>query len=160
MRVLMSIATLGLATMLVACSAPSETREFSVPNSAPVQAAVPTGGIMSILNQERAARGLPALREDARLSRASRLHAQDMVANDYFAHVGLNGSTLSTRARAAGYTCVAAENIAIGQKTNAAVMTAWMNSPPHRRNIMLSDTAEFGIGRVGDMWVMMFGRGC
>jgi len=115
---------------------------------------------MSILNSERAAQGLGPLRENARLSQASRAHAQDMANNGYFSHNGRNGSSFVDRARAAGYTCPAAENIAQGQTTEAVVMTTWMNSSGHRRNIMLSNTADFGIGRAGNVWVMMFGRGC
>ena len=124
------------------------------------QAAVPASGMAALINQQRAANGLGPVTEDARLSRASRDHAQDMVTNDYFSHRGLNGSDLGTRARAAGYNCVAAENIAWGQQSEVEVMTAWMNSPGHRRNILLRDAEEFGVGRFNNHWVVMLGRGC
>jgi uncharacterized protein YkwD len=39
-------------------------------------------------------------------------------------------------------------------------MTEWMNSSGHRRNILLSDARDYGLGRVGNMWVLMMGRGC
>lgn len=107
----------------------------------------PAGSVTQIVNAQRAANGLSAVRNDARLARAAQAHAEDMVAQGYFSHTGANGSRFSQRARAAGYTCAAAENIASGQKTSATVMEDWMNSAGHRRNILLSDARDIGIGR-------------
>lgn len=151
MRILIFVAVFGLA----ACqSAPQ-----SVTPSTPV-AAQPAGDMMSLLNAARAAQGRSPVVENARLSRSARDHAADMVAQGYFSHTGQNGSSFSDRARAAGYACAAAENIASGQRSEAEVMTAWMNSSGHRRNILLADAREFGIGRVDNMWVLVMGRGC
>ena len=83
-----------------------------------------------------------------------------MHSGDFFAHRGSDGSDFVRRARAAGYTCVAAENIAWGQPDEASVVTAWMNSAGHRRNILLADVTEYGIGHVGNKWVLLMGRGC
>jgi uncharacterized protein YkwD len=113
-----------------------------------------------LINQERSTRGLRSLSANARLEAAARTHAQDMVSNNYFSHDGPNGSSFSQRARAAGYTCAAAENIAFGQTSEAELMTEWMNSSGHRRNILLSDARDYGLGRVGNMWVLMLGRDC
>src|SRR3954452_23001028 len=56
-----------------------------------------------LLNAERAARGLTALKPDRRLQRAALLQAGDMVDDQYFAHDGRHGSKLADRIRAAGY---------------------------------------------------------
>jgi len=143
----------GAATVPVLDIAPR-----AVPIGGPVIAA--SGEIMSLLNAQRASQGRAPLQENARLSQASLAHAQDMVAGSYFSHRGRDGSSFSDRARAAGNTCAAAENIASGQRSEIEVMTSWINSPGHRRNILLSDATEYGIGRSGTTWVMMFGRGC
>ena len=127
--------------------------------TAPI-AATQSTSMVTLLNQQRAAQGLGPVRINARLSRASVDHARDMATNNYFSHQGRNGSTFVQRAQAAGYNCVAAENLAVGQTTEAAVVTAWMNSAGHRRNILTPDATEFGVGRVGNTWVVMFGRGC
>jgi len=50
------------------------------------------------------------------------------------------------------------ENIAKGQLTAKGVMRDWMNSPPHRANIMHPQFEEVGIGIFGDVWVQNFGR--
>ncbi|AKS45462.1 Uncharacterized conserved protein YkwD, contains CAP (CSP/antigen 5/PR1) domain [Octadecabacter temperatus] len=147
-----------LAVLALAACQPAPTPSTQTPIVA--QAPGPVSGIAALINQQRAANGRGPITENARLSRAARDHAQDMVTNNYFSHQGLNGSNLSSRARAAGYNCVAAENIAWGQRSEAEVMNEWMNSAGHRRNILLSDAREFGIGRVNNHWVMLLGRGC
>ncbi len=152
MRNLMILAVLALA----AC----QPAPPPAPTVTMAQAGLPANGIAAMINEQRAANGLGPITEDARLSQASRSHAQDMVVNNYFSHRGLNGSDLSTRTRAVGYNCVAAENIAWGQSSEAEVMTAWMTSPGHRRNILLRDAQQFGIGRFNNHWVMLLGRGC
>jgi uncharacterized protein YkwD len=55
----------------------------------------------------------------------------------------------------------AGENIAMGQKTPQEVMTAWMNSEGHRKNILNSSFTEIGIGIAKDKngrlyWTQMF----
>ena len=40
-----------------------------------------------------------------------------------------------------------AENIAAGQRTPAEVMTAWLNSPGHRANILNCASVAIGVGR-------------
>ena len=119
-----------------------------------------SSSMMTLLTAARAEQGRGPVSEDARLSQAARAHAQDMIDNDYFSHDSQDGRSFSDRARAAGYACVAAENIAFGQPTMTDVVDTWLKSSGHRRNILLADAAEFGIGRVGDMWVLMMGRGC
>lgn len=137
-------------------TAPSNGQTIAVP--ANLSAA--SGNMTPLLNAARAQQGRGAITQDVRLTRAAQAHAQDMLANDYFSHAGRNGSSFSDRARAAGYPCAAAENIAFGQTSEAAVMDAWMTLSGHRRNILLADATEFGIGRAGDMWVLVMGRGC
>ena len=151
---------LGAAMVLaLAACQPVPTQQSSSP-VAPTQVVAQQGQMGALLNSQRSAQGLGPLVEDAALSRSARAHAQDMVTNGYFANQGLNGSTFVQRARGAGYTCAAAENLAEGQRTEAAVVTAWMNSSGYRRNILLREATEFGIGRVDNMWVLVLGRGC
>lgn len=148
-----------LAVVALAACQPSANVPMNTAANVPV-AALQQGQIATLLNSQRAAQGLGPLSEDANLSRAARAHAQDMVTQGYFSHVGQNGSSFVQRAQASGYACVAAENIAQGQRSEAEVMTGWMNSTGHRRNILLRDATEFGIGLVNNMWVLMLGRGC
>jgi hypothetical protein len=59
----------------------------------------------------------------------------------------LNGKKVSDRAQDAGYKYfLVEENIAYNQKDAAAVVTAWMNSPHHRENLLNPDITQIGIG--------------
>jgi uncharacterized protein YkwD len=59
---------------------------------------------------------------------------------------GVNGP-FRNRLSASGYNArTAGENIAAGQKSFAAVLTAWRNSPPHRHTLLLRGAKEMGIG--------------
>ncbi|HEY2292131.1 MAG TPA: CAP domain-containing protein, partial [Thermoanaerobaculia bacterium] len=67
------------------------------------------------------------------------------------------GETVRERARAAGYDWRAiGENIAEGQLSVDEVMSTWMHSPPHRKNILDRDFKELGVGlalgRSGNEW--------
>ena len=54
----------------------------------------------------------------------------------------------------------AGENIAKGQKTPQAVMSAWMNSDGHRKNILGKSYTQLGVGYVynngSPYWVQLF----
>jgi uncharacterized protein YkwD len=54
------------------------------------------------INQERARYGFAALQLDGAISAVANAHAWDMMNNGYFSHVGLDGSTISTRLARAG----------------------------------------------------------
>jgi len=103
--------------------------------------------VVRLVNQERAKKGLPALKINWQLSRVARYKSADMANKGYFSH---NSPTYGTpfqmmenfglRFSAAG------ENIAYGQKTPAEVMRDWMNSPGHRSNILSGAYTEIGVG--------------
>ena len=115
------------------------------------------------VNAIRARHGLPALRPEDRLARAAAVHAADMRRKRYFSHTGSDGSTIGNRARRQGYgPCVIAENIAKGHPKLDQVLSAWMGSRGHRRNILNADVTDFALVRgSGNIWVMMLGRpGC
>lgn len=88
----------------------------------------------------------------------------DMRDRGYFSH---NSPTYGSpftminnfgiRFRAAG------ENIAQGQATPQVVVTAWMNSPGHRANILSTNFTEIGVGYAAGgpgrhYWTQMFIR--
>ena len=118
---------------------------------------------MTQVNKIRARKGLAELRPDDKLTRAAGTHAQDMIRKRFFSHTGSDGSTIGTRARNQGYgPCVIAENIAKGHPRLDQVLSAWMGSRGHRRNILHADVTEFALVRgSGNVWVMVLGRsGC
>ncbi len=115
----------------------------------------------SLLNRQRGSNGLPPLSENARLAAAAQSHADDMVRQAYFSHTGADGSSVGQRVDARGYSwCWVGENIAAGDRTDAAVFGSWMNSPGHRRNMLDRQAVEYGLGRSGNTWVLVLAQPC
>ena len=124
----------------------------------------PTGGnlpevreaILCLHNQIRARRGLPLLKENARLRRAALGHSSDMVSRGFFEHTSPNGTSMVERIQAARYVSprfgwALGENLAWGTgslATPQAIMKAWMDSPGHRANVVKRAYREIGIGVV------------
>ncbi|KNX36826.1 CAP domain-containing protein [Luteipulveratus halotolerans] len=123
--------------------------------------------VVRLTNAERAKAGCGPVRTDQALRRAADGHASDMVRHRSFSHTGSDGSTAFQRMRRAGYDgFAAAENIAAGQASPAAVMRSWMSSAGHRANILNCSFNRIGVGydggSVGDgygdgAWVQDFG---
>ncbi|WP_344658777.1 CAP domain-containing protein [Catenulispora subtropica] len=127
----------------------------------PDQAAAFEDQVVALTNAQRTAHGCPALRSDHRLQLAAIDHSVDMQARNYFAHDAPDGVTPWTRIEAQGYADPSAENIAMGQGTPQAVLTAWMNSPEHRANILDCSSKAVGVGvqfgTGGPWWTEDFG---
>jgi uncharacterized protein YkwD len=106
--------------------------------------------VRCLVNAERAAKGLPALRDAPALRRAATRHARDMVIRGFFEHVSPGGATVSDRAHRAGYSGLTlGEDIGWGTgelATPAAIVDAWMHSPPHRAIILHRRFREIGVG--------------
>jgi uncharacterized protein YkwD len=119
-------------------------------SAASVPAPAVGSAVRCLVNAERAHRGLAALQASGRLRAAAAAHSADMVARSFFAHVSPGGTTLTDRARAAGYPGrTLGEDIGWGTfqlGTPAAIVRAWMNSPPHRAIILNTRFREIGVG--------------
>jgi uncharacterized protein YkwD len=119
----------------------------------PAAAARARAAVVCLVNHERAVRGLGALRDHPRLRAAAGRYARLMVADDFFAHVSPDGSTLRRRAASAGYlraqSFALGEDIAAGSGTLAApnaIVAAWMASAGHRRNVLDPGFRDLGVG--------------
>jgi len=97
-------------------------------------------------NENRTANGLSALRESPLLDAAAQEKANDMVANDYFAHTSPSGLTPWYWFLNVGYDFSSAgENLAVNFSDSQDVTDAWMNSPEHRANIMDINFTQIGM---------------
>ena len=109
---------------------------------------------LCLLNQQRAAKGVGPLVENAALSTASAGYSQRMVSQGFFAHESPDGGTLVDRLTAVGYlggdaAWVVGENIGWGQASLAtprSMVDAWMHSPGHRENLLSADYGQVGLG--------------
>jgi uncharacterized protein YkwD len=105
--------------------------------------------VYNLTNDERKKAGLPLLHYNPVLSESATAKAQDMFANNYWAHNSPQGKTPWDFFRSAGYQySVAGENLAKDFYDTDSVMKAWMNSPTHKANIVNNKYQEIGIGIV------------
>jgi uncharacterized protein YkwD len=101
--------------------------------------------VLCLINQQRSGRGLPALTASAQLDSSAQAWTSVMIATGSFTH----GTALANRISATGYDWRrAGENIATGYPTPSAVVTAWMASPEHCRNILDPGFRNVGTGEV------------
>jgi len=120
--------------------------------------------VVDLVNKERAAVGLPALKVNTKLSGVAEKKAEDMRDGNYFSHTSPTyGSPFDMMKQFGISYSSAGENIAKGQRTPADVMNGWMNSPGHKANILNSSYTEIGVGYVTDSngntyWVQHFIR--
>jgi uncharacterized protein YkwD len=123
--------------------------------------------LLSLINEFRQQANLSPFELSTILSGAAQAHAEDMVQNSYFDHVGLDGSSPADRAQRAGYPSgFVGENIAAGNELPEAVFEQWINSPGHRDNMLNENYTEVGVGGVlhapqtenSHYWVLVLGN--
>jgi uncharacterized protein YkwD len=110
--------------------------------------------IRCLINERRDQHGVGNLDANGKLANAAQDHTDHMVKKRCFAHVCLGESGMSTRIRRTGYLNGArswgiGENLAAGpgeQGAPAETVDAWMDSPPHRANILSRSFEHVGVG--------------
>lgn len=97
---------------------------------------------------------------NVKLHGAAQTHANDMSDNNFFSHTGSDGSQPWDRVDAQGYNWGwVGENIAQGQGSASAALTAWQNSPGHNAILLSSQPTEFALAWAsGNYWVMVLAR--
>lgn len=114
-------------------------------------------------NAERKKADLKPLEPNPKLLAAARKHAENMAAQDKLEHV-LDEKTLADRVTAAGYKYArTGENIAWNAKDPGAAVAGWMDSKPHRENILQEEYTEIGVAVAKNAkgepyWVQVFGK--
>jgi uncharacterized protein YkwD len=109
-----------------------------------------------LINEERASFGIQPVQPNADLRQAALSHSREMVSEGYFEHTSPAGLSFIDRIDQYGYmngvrSWDVGENLVWGSdqlSTPGALVTAWMNSPPHRENLLRARFNEIGIGAV------------
>lgn len=103
--------------------------------------------VVRLVNVQRTNRGLKALVQNWQLSNLARTKSQDMINKIYFSHMSPTyGSPFNMMENFGINFSAAGENIAMGQRSPAEVMNAWMNSSGHRANILSPAYTQIGVG--------------
>lgn len=118
--------------------------------------------VLDLVNVERTSRGLKPLKLDSNLSNVATTKSQDMINKNYFSHTSPTyGSPFDMMKKFGISYRTAGENIAMGQRNPKEVVTAWMNSEGHRKNILNANFTDLGVGVAKDAkgtiyWTQMF----
>jgi len=124
-----------------------------------------TQDLLAAINAERVKRRLPPLRTSSTLMQVADFYSCRLIDGRFFDHVDpFDGSTVDTRVTDFGYAFQkVGENLAAGHKTAKDAVSAWMESPGHRANLLDPAFTETGIavktgGDYGWYWVQEFGK--
>jgi len=117
------------------------------------QTNITINSLLDQTNKNRVNSNEAPLRLNTKLNQAAYLKAQDMFADQYWAHNSPDGTEPWKWFGDVGYNySEAGENLAKNFITTDAVMTAWLNSPEHKANILNSNYMEVGFAVVsGDL---------
>lgn len=122
--------------------------------------------VIRLTNVERQKLGLGTVVENGALDKAAEAKAQNMFAENYWAHFSPSGKDPWGFILSAGYRFTfAGENLAKNFSDNQSVVTAWMNSPSHRENMVNGKYKDIGVavldgtlnGQNTTLVVQMFG---
>jgi uncharacterized protein YkwD len=108
-----------------------------------------SAAMLARVNAVRAAAGVGPLGVCGPLMRSSAQQSTDQAALSKLTHTGANGSTLTQRTRIAGLTAWTelAENVGVNGGNTDAVIDMWLQSAPHRANLLHATYNNVGFGR-------------
>lgn len=105
--------------------------------------------VVKLTNQRRSEHGLSPLRMSDQLTQAAHKKGEDMLANNYWAHVSPSGREPWAFISDSGYSYrYAGENLAKDYSDAQAVVDAWMNSPSHKDNLLKKEYEDIGVAVV------------
>jgi uncharacterized protein YkwD len=137
------LVSVALAAILVLCFVATSFAAPAVPAARPSNSAEQM--LYDAVNRERASLGLRQLQWDNALANAARLHTTLLAAHDSLSHRFDGEADLQTRLRMAGASfSLVAENVAEAPDVST-LHIAWMNSAPHRANILDPQVDAIGI---------------
>jgi uncharacterized protein YkwD len=117
----------------------------------PVTLNQPELALVRVVNRERTAHGLTALRPIRSLTRVARVHSRDQMRHGTFGHTSSDGASFRRRLARYGRHGVAGEVVAWtgghGHATATRIVRMWMSSPPHRAELLNPRFHTLGVGR-------------
>jgi len=112
--------------------------------------------VWRLMNETRAASGLPSYAYNETLALAAQLHAEDCQQRGSCSHTGSDGSDIKTRILRAGYTPAGYAECWAVRSSPQGVIDIWMDevppNDPHRRTVLHTWFTEVGIGVAPSPW--------
>ncbi|SRR6266516_212408 len=147
-----------IAVGIASCVALLSTTALAAPSTpagGTVAVASLESGVLADINSLRRSHGLAQLRLSPALGAAARQHSESMAAKGYFAHESADGSSFWRRVRGFytskkfGFWSVGENLLWSSPDIDAdGALQMWMNSPPHRANLLTARWREVGISAV------------
>ena len=108
---------------------------------------IESASLMEKVNQERQNRNIPPLFSSSKLNTAATTKTNDMFERDYFDHINPDGSYVWPLINATGYGPykLLGENLAIDFSSESGIVSAWLNSPSHRDNMLNTEFVDQGM---------------
>ena len=126
--------TIVLATIVALQLMPQPQTQLTVLGE---ETDVTSQSLLDDTNTKRADAGVADLEINERLAAAATAKANDMFEKQYWAHTSPDGTTPWFWLREVNYRySYAGENLGKGFRTAGALVTAWMDSPEHRDNML------------------------
>ncbi len=124
--------------------------KINSPSETNIKTDLTSQGIIEFTNRERVRNGKKPLTENGFLAKSAGAKVQDMFERQYFEHISPNGEGVDDVVTEAGYKyIVVGENLALGFfGGDSGVVSAWMESPGHRANMLDSRFTEIGVAVV------------
>lgn len=117
------------------------------------------------INVAREGEGKTLLETDGTLSSIAQSHACDIAAIGHASVAGSDGSNVVDRARTAGYSSCGVTQLVSVDDSPEGIVGGWMNSVPHRTELLSQLNEEIGVGvtRGSDgrmWWSVVMGASC
>lgn len=128
------------ASLLAACQTAQPVGETAIQSAAAAR----------YLGPIRASNGLGPLAPDPALDQAALQQARYMAQTGRMKHTTGFGRAFRVRVRENGIRGIAAENIAAGSFGMDELFQRWLNSPPHRRNMLDPAFSRYGLASAAD----------
>jgi uncharacterized protein YkwD len=128
---------------------------------------IDAANVVALMNEYRVEAGLPPLRLDPALTRAAEARMQEMAEGEWWGHTAPDGTTPFAVISVEYDYSFAAENLAAGFETAGLLVSSWMESDGHRKNILGVNYADCGVAvlegstlgpSTGKSVVVLFGR--
>jgi len=155
-KILSVIAVVAAWTLVASSSASASDCGPTTTQVTGLSQAQMESSIGCLINDQRTSRGLQRVSPNSDLRQAALSHSNEMINQGYFEHTSPAGVTFEDRIASTGYmrgvrSWVVGENLVWGTgplSTPQSLVTSWMNSPPHRENLLRSSFNEIGIAAV------------
>jgi uncharacterized protein YkwD len=149
------VASLAAAALAFAPANHAAARTLHPQHRSGLRASALEAGLLREINRTRAAHGLRALRWSTRLTAAARQHSSSMAAKGYFSHDSADGGSFWRRI-AGFYGYRGYRQWSVGENllwsspsvSPGGALQMWMNSPPHRENLLSRTWRDIGLSAV------------